>query len=856
MPTDRSLFTKVLDSLNTGEEGSYGYFTSDEGIQLAHQAKQSRSLENIASVQKNTSKQLREILEKLFSVDDFRNQINNVSHKFIADHFSNSMYQLTGDIIENQLEISQRLYDQRERIFGKEIIQREDISIASISHREKTAQYIVGEIINTLDEVAQKVSAAIERAATEITNTIKDVCVSSNDAALAKHMAGEELSVADSNIIKIIFGENGIAYVSTLGDAEALLHIINFTNKTENEFVERLKEIAFERILEIGNIEHFVFLLSQTEDEEKKQKLKAILQELSFAFDKEGQYHDSPDDVFDARLLLKSYGVLNDDEILKVEKEQEWRIYCNAIIKLLEEEMGEFEKFLQQKLENVFDKTNSVTSKVREYILLELSKKIEIPESYKIQMIQSCDEVKDFQKKQFEYEEYFKKFDDLLEKVRLLSEKQKLNFEKDVENFQQRLEKMGELINKMEKPQNSRDMTRRLGSMIDSYNNLKQSTTNGLTNVNLDKSLTYTSNFFFKNIKELIIKIEEQKQSCHEEYKKRKIELFQFGDQHFADFSFKRVFFHHDASRSYYQNAICSRKDSLEKVSSLCEKIKRNLIKDVDIDTFVEFRAGEKSYDCKYAYDKDYVYSEDKRIGESGGTPLVYVENKASSFLKNGKHVFLCDEVVKNADPDTFELIKDSSFQKDKNNLYFSGEVLKGGDPNSFELCEGEYDYSQYIKDKSNVYFIARLLGTRAKNESLCPILMRRDQENLYKVDEADPESFNSVGFYYGKDKKNVFYMGAILKEADPKTFGICTNVEGFEAYFPRTGVREDIERWERTIKGYEGNKHFQDSFRQYLRGFIEESTKLNSGWRYILFKDKKYIFAGRTIIGRKKKLF
>lgn len=63
-------------------------------------------------------------------------------------------------------------------------------------------------------------------------------------------------------------------------------------------------------------------------------------------------------------------------------------------------------------------------------------------------------------------------------------------------------------------------------------------------------------------------------------------------------------------------------------------------------------------------------------------------------------------------------------YAKDKNSVYFLGDIIKDADPNSFELLEKPY----YTKDKNYVYL---------SSTKFC----------------SYPETFSFIGNYYCKNK-------------------------------------------------------------------------------------------------------
>lgn len=52
------------------------------------------------------------------------------------------------------------------------------------------------------------------------------------------------------------------------------------------------------------------------------------------------------------------------------------------------------------------------------------------------------------------------------------------------------------------------------------------------------------------------------------------------------------------------------------------------------------------------------------------------------------------------------------------------------------------------------------------------------DGVRRYIVDEADPLTFTTVAYEWGKDKLRVFYQLNAVKNADPATFRVMANLD------------------------------------------------------------------------------
>ena len=170
--------------------------------------------------------------------------------------------------------------------------------------------------------------------------------------------------------------------------------------------------------------------------------------------------------------------------------------------------------------------------------------------------------------------------------------------------------------------------------------------------------------------------------------------------------------------------------------------------------------------------------------------------------------------IIKNADKDTFEVMKDSNYSKDKNNIYYTRMdviQLQDVDKNSFTIVEDE-DFSY---DKKNVYYRGRKLNdissngfkvVRLVNRRNIPLNFLSDNKNIYKlitvfdeetgelksvktavvknpkVDSKTFEAFDYWGNYF-RDKNNVYYENELYKiglkkieDADKNSFEILND--------------------------------------------------------------------------------
>ena len=139
-------------------------------------------------------------------------------------------------------------------------------------------------------------------------------------------------------------------------------------------------------------------------------------------------------------------------------------------------------------------------------------------------------------------------------------------------------------------------------------------------------------------------------------------------------------------------------------------------------------------------------------------------------YAKDNKNVYLFGKKLKDVLPEGFEIVKEN-YVKDSKNVYkiesgitdiipiFSGNKintkkisLDGLDVKTFRTLENSKDVTSidYFVDKNNIYYA---------------------YENLEKIQGADKNSFEVLGYYIAKDKNNVYYNGKKMENVDSKSF-------------------------------------------------------------------------------------
>lgn len=159
---------------------------------------------------------------------------------------------------------------------------------------------------------------------------------------------------------------------------------------------------------------------------------------------------------------------------------------------------------------------------------------------------------------------------------------------------------------------------------------------------------------------------------------------------------------------------------------------------------------------------------------------LPYAVVNATYKVEEGKGYYN-NEVLDEADPETFEQIGCCEFAKDKDNVFVLGKLVEGVDPKTFERVRSD---SSYFWDKENAYYHSTLFkDVDVENFEVLPGgIFAKDKNTVYNgtsiIADADPNSFAIVYFKdgggtvnYAKDKNNVYFFSDIVTGADLENF-------------------------------------------------------------------------------------
>ena len=134
---------------------------------------------------------------------------------------------------------------------------------------------------------------------------------------------------------------------------------------------------------------------------------------------------------------------------------------------------------------------------------------------------------------------------------------------------------------------------------------------------------------------------------------------------------------------------------------------------------------------------------------------------------------------IEAADASTFKVIN-FPYAKDAQHVFFNKGIIKDCDPNSFELLSHESGYS---RDKNHTYYFYTKLSDDPNNFALLGDRLAKDETKVYwkneSIENADPITFENLGNGYSKNKSRVFYEKnnklIVVEGASPENFQLDT---------------------------------------------------------------------------------
>ena len=275
-----------------------------------------------------------------------------------------------------------------------------------------------------------------------------------------------------------------------------------------------------------------------------------------------------------------------------------------------------------------------------------------------------------------------------------------------------------------------------------------------------------------------------------------------------------------------------------EVINQLYSKDKNNIyysdrkIIGVDLPTF------QRIDEHIYSKDKNNIYFRGKKI--SGADKDTFEKIDEYNYSKDKNNIYYNDKKIEGVDKNTFELTYDFGsvvngyYSKDKNNVYYENKKLKGIDVKTFKKISRLVD-NFLIEDKNGFYIvekdgsIAPIDGKEVDIENLSQLAIKtnlyHDKDSMYfvknhklvkikdapkvdpynlstyndkyinkynvvyyldtdegafrKLEKAESHQFSAYGdTEYAKGRKNVYFKGKILADADYESFGMKYNHE------------------------------------------------------------------------------
>ncbi len=196
-----------------------------------------------------------------------------------------------------------------------------------------------------------------------------------------------------------------------------------------------------------------------------------------------------------------------------------------------------------------------------------------------------------------------------------------------------------------------------------------------------------------------------------------------------------------------------------------------------------------------YAKDKDNVFYNEIKINKVDYHSFSILEiNQSFSkdrwaepyshiyryYAKDRYHVFYGEKILKNAEPETIELLS-PIYIKDKRHAYLWGSIISNSDANSFTFIGG-----RFAKDKNHVYHLGKIISDNPDSFQIVDYKYRyaKDNEFAYHwhgsnpihidtIIEVNVENFKPLTHYRATDGEHIYWFGQLIPYADIETFKV-----------------------------------------------------------------------------------
>ena len=204
----------------------------------------------------------------------------------------------------------------------------------------------------------------------------------------------------------------------------------------------------------------------------------------------------------------------------------------------------------------------------------------------------------------------------------------------------------------------------------------------------------------------------------------------------------------------------------------------KSKVKDVDIESFEPLKEDRGLIGDYYAKDNKYVYFYGKKLKDVLPEGFEAVKE---NYVKDSKNVYKIEAEI----TDSIPISSDNKINTKKISL-------DGLDVKTFRALENGIDVTSidYFVDKNNIYYayenLEKIQGADKNSFEVLGYYIAKDKNNIYyngkKMENVDSKSFKNFGDFIGKDKNRVFYItgNEDIKDVDAKSFEIMGDTRYF----------------------------------------------------------------------------
>ena len=197
----------------------------------------------------------------------------------------------------------------------------------------------------------------------------------------------------------------------------------------------------------------------------------------------------------------------------------------------------------------------------------------------------------------------------------------------------------------------------------------------------------------------------------------------------------------------------------------------KSKVKDVDIESFEPLKEDRELIGDYYAKDNKYVYLFGKKLKDVSPKGFEILKE---NYVKDSKNVYKIETEI----TDSIPISSDNKINTKKISL-------DGLDVKTFRALENSKDVTSidYFVDKNNIYYayenLEKIQGADKNSFEVLGYYIAKDKNNVYyngkKMENVDSTSFKNFGNFIGKDKNRVFYItgNEDIKDADAESFEI-----------------------------------------------------------------------------------